>query len=335
MKILVVMGHPAHVHFFRHFIQEMEDRGHDFLVCVKLRENTTRLLDLFGIKHRVFGKTYATGPGKAWGVLANDRRLLRIARGFHPDLTASIAGLYSVHAGALMGIPSLDFTDTEGATLTNHLTFPLATVIATPDCYKGKVPGKKHRPYPGYHELAYLHPHRFTPDPSVPDSAGLEPGDYIVVRLSSLDARHQRKEGAMSVDEKIRLVRSLRELGEVVVDSETPLPRELEPYRLKVPEHEYHHILAHGKLYVGEGATAASEAGVLGTPWIYISRRGRCYLDDQEENYGSGRTVDSLSDAISHSRALCGKDLSQGRKKMLKEKIDVTSWMVELSEELL
>ncbi|MFO8110473.1 MAG: DUF354 domain-containing protein [Thermoplasmata archaeon] len=297
MKLLVVIGHPAHVHFFRHFIAGMEDKGHQCMVCVKVRENTTRLLELFEIPYNIFGKTYNNIPTKAWGVVMNDLRLIQLARRFKPDLTASIAGLYSVHAGACLGVPSIDFMDTEGAKLTNGLTFPFATVIATPDCYKAPVPENKHRKYPGYHELAYLHPDRFQPNPSIIDELGLKVGEYIVVRLSSLDASHQKKEGVMSRDDKIRLVEKLMSLGDVVVDSEYTLPRGLREYGLEVQEHQYHHVLAHAALYVGEGATAASEAGVLGTPWIYISKRSRCYLKDQENNYGLGRRVSTLPKA--------------------------------------
>ncbi|WP_274925696.1 hypothetical protein [Methanogenium marinum] len=31
------MGHPAHVHLFRNFISEMQNRGHEFLVTARKR----------------------------------------------------------------------------------------------------------------------------------------------------------------------------------------------------------------------------------------------------------------------------------------------------------
>ncbi len=316
-------------------MDQMESRGHKIFLAVKERENTTRLLDLYGRDYAIFGKTYPNRPAKAWGILANDLRLLMKVHGFKPDLTMSIAGLYSVHAGAIMGVPSIDFMDTEGAGLTNMVTFPFANVIATPDCYRGKVPKDRHRPYPGYHELAYLHPKRYTPDPSILEDLELKKRDYIVIRFSSLDASHQEKEGVMTAEEKVQLVHELNQVGEVLVDSEYPLPEPLKPYGLHIEEHRYHDLLAHAGLYVGEGATAASEAGVLGVPWIYISGNGRCYLEEQEKEYGLGRKVDSYPRALTSAKEMYGKDLADNRKRLLKDKIDVTSWMIDLAEELL
>ncbi len=335
MKLLVALGHPAHVHFFRHFIDEMESRGHEFKICVKLRENTTRLLDLYEIPYEIFGRTYPDRPSKALGIIRNDLRLLNIAKRFKPDLTASIGGLYSVHTGAALRVPTIDYMDTENAIMTNILTFPLATVIATPDCYHGKVPESKHRPYPGYHELAYLHPDRFNADKGRIKGLGVKPGEYIIVRFSTLDASHQTGEAVLTYNDKIKLVRELEKYGKVLVDTEGKLPVELQKNRLNIPEHHYHDVLAFAALYVGEGATAASEAGVLGVPWVYISGDGRGYLNDQERRYGIGVTVNSKDKALEHAKKVFSGSLEpkKARKKLLEEKIDVTDWMIRLSEE--
>ena len=50
MKILIDIGHPAHVHYFRNFIKIMEDRGHEFLIIAKNRSVTFNLLDSYNIK---------------------------------------------------------------------------------------------------------------------------------------------------------------------------------------------------------------------------------------------------------------------------------------------
>ena len=42
MKLLVDMGHPAHVHFFRHAIRELESRGHE--VRITARDKAGNLL---------------------------------------------------------------------------------------------------------------------------------------------------------------------------------------------------------------------------------------------------------------------------------------------------
>jgi hypothetical protein len=87
-------------------------------------------------------------------------------------------------------------------------------------------------------------------------------------------------------------------------------------------------------MYIGEGATMASEAGVLGVPWIFIYTKRLCYLDDQEENYGLGYTVTDSKEALKIVLDLLKnpnlkKEWGQKRKKLLDEKIDVTEYMTE------
>jgi len=44
MRILVLIGHPAHVHNFRHFISEMEKRGHVLKVLAVEKDISLKLL---------------------------------------------------------------------------------------------------------------------------------------------------------------------------------------------------------------------------------------------------------------------------------------------------
>ncbi|MFO7792368.1 MAG: DUF354 domain-containing protein [Candidatus Saliniplasma sp.] len=336
LKVLLVIAHPAHVHFFKNLIWEMEEEGHEFNLMVKERENTTALMDLLGFEYETFGKTYKSRLGKGIGVVHNDLSLVSKARKFEPDITASIGGLYSVHAGSMLGSTTIDFMDTEIATFTNLLTFPCADVIATPDCYRSQVPKGKHLKYRGYHELAYLHPNRFEPEKWVVHKLGLVPRNYTIVRFSSFDARHQADEGVLTRRDKIDLVRLLSDYGQVVVDSEGPLPQPIRSYSMDIPEHRFHDILAYSRMYIGEGATTASEAGVLGVPWIYLSNKTRGYLEDQEVHYELGAQINTIHDAFFTLRSILEEevevDFNAARKRLLRDKIDVTRWMKRLFE---
>ena len=55
MKILVDIGHPAHVHLFRNLIGEMESAGHRVMVTVRDLPSATGLLDHYGIPYIVIG----------------------------------------------------------------------------------------------------------------------------------------------------------------------------------------------------------------------------------------------------------------------------------------
>ncbi|MFW6038200.1 MAG: DUF354 domain-containing protein [Candidatus Saliniplasma sp.] len=338
MKVLLVIAHPAHVHFFKNLIREMEDEGHEFLLMVKKRENTVTLLDLYGFEYETFGKTYTSKLGKGLGVIHNDVSLIKKAKKFEPDITASIGGLYSVHAGSVLGAYTIDFMDTEIADFTNLLTFPCADTIVTPDCYKGSVPKKKHLKYRGYHELAYLHPKRFKPDKNIVRDMGLKPKDYTIVRFSTMDASHQSDESILSRRDKIDLVRLLADYGDVIVSSEHKVPASIKKYEANIPEHRFHEVLAYSRLYIGEGATTASEAGVLGVPWIFLSNKIRGYLENQELKYELGAQIDTTHEAFFTLRSILEEtievDFNAARKRLLRDKIDVTAWMKRLFEHI-
>jgi predicted glycosyltransferase len=87
---------------------------------------------------------------------------------------------------------------------------------------------------------------------------------------------------------------------------------------------------------VSEGATIASEAGVMGVPNIYVNPLVRCYNKDLE-SYGLAVNITGF-DAVSRwiNKLLDGPsektEWQRRRQKMLSEKIDVTAllvWFVE------
>jgi predicted glycosyltransferase len=40
MRILIDVLHPAHVHFFRNFHTEMEERGHELCITARSKDRT-------------------------------------------------------------------------------------------------------------------------------------------------------------------------------------------------------------------------------------------------------------------------------------------------------
>ena len=49
MKILIDIGHPAHLHYYRNFIKLMQDKGHDFVIIARDKEVIFRLLKFYKI----------------------------------------------------------------------------------------------------------------------------------------------------------------------------------------------------------------------------------------------------------------------------------------------
>ncbi|HSM02051.1 MAG TPA: DUF354 domain-containing protein [Acidimicrobiia bacterium] len=335
MKILVDVLHPAHVHFFRHFITDVESQGHDVRVTARDKEMTLELLDRLGIPARVLSSRRSGVIGLGSELVTRTARLIREARRSRPDVMVGIMGPSIAPAGRLLRIPSVVFYDTENAGRTNRWVYPMASAVCTPDCYQGPVRGRHHT-YAGYHELAYLHPNRFTPDPTVPARAGIDSGEpYGIVRFVSWQASHDLGEAGLTLPQKREIVRAVARHGRVVISSEAPLPDDLESLRVPaelVPS--IHHLLAGARAIVGESATMTSEAAVLGVPAVYLAGRRLGYTDEQENRYGLVRTIrpgdlEEALDAVDRAMTMAEADRGTRRSSLLADKIDTTRWVVD------
>ncbi|KAF5432073.1 hypothetical protein C5S35_17585, partial [Candidatus Methanophagaceae archaeon] len=211
--------------------------------------------------------------------------------------------------------------------------------ICTPSCFKKDL-GKKQVRYNGYHELAYLHPNYFTPDPAVLDEIGLNKDDAsIILRFVSWSASHDV--GQHGIKNRIELVRELEKYGRVLITSEGLLDDRLEKYKIKVSPEKLHDLLFYASLYVGEGATTASECAVLGTHAIFVNTLRLGYTDEEEEKY---QLVYNFADKETMEKEAFDKalellennDLKQEgknkRERLLEDKIDVTAFMCEFVE---
>ncbi|MDP7078604.1 MAG: DUF354 domain-containing protein [Candidatus Undinarchaeales archaeon] len=338
MRTLVDINHPAHVHFFRCAVKELRDRGHEVLITARNKECEYALLDAYGLEYTDLGTHYKGLAGKAVGMLAIDARLAKVARRFRPHVLTGIHNTYAAHVSRLTRARSVVFTDTEHARLANTITFPFAHRIVTPACFRLDL-GPKHRRYRGYHELAYLRPERFTPDPVMIERTGVDPDEpFVVVRLVSWGASHDVGHRGLGQRESLRLVRALEKEARVVVTTEEAAGRELARNVVSIPPHEMHHLLAFASLYIGEGATMASEAAVLGTPALYVNPLDLGYMAEQEERYGlvhrfleKGTTADDLLEAALPllTEPDAQKRTAAARERLLEETEDVTEVICE------
>lgn len=331
MKALVQTSHPAHVHFFKHFIWEADNAGYDVKVIANKRKMVRELLDSYEIEHEVVAEP-------ANFIVRSQLRFTlgtyRAAKEFDPDVLLSVGGTSIAHASKFVRGDSYIFYDTEHATIQNAITYPFADRIYTPDCYQGDI-GRNQIRYPGYQELAYLHPNRFTPDPSIRELADLNEDErFIILRLVSWEAIHDLGDsGFVNVQD---VVRALEDQGvRVLITSEAELPPELKEYRVRVPPHRIHDLMYYADLFIGESATMATESAVLGTPAIFVSSSRRGYTDELEERYGlvfnfseNDRQQRSLEKALSILDGYDPETWSSRRERMLNDKIDATEMMV-------
>jgi predicted glycosyltransferase len=335
MKILFDLGHPAHVHLFKNTMKTLKERNHEIYIGVREREMTKYLIERYGFKYQSMGKVSKNLTEKVVDLFNFERRLLRLAIKIKPTLLVSTGSIASAHVSKIINVPHIAFGDTEDNRFVQYLAFPFTATICTPSCFKVKVNPKKHVSYNGYHELAYLHPNWFKPDSSVLDNLDLAKDDkFIIVRFSSWDASHDiGQRGFNSMEERITFIKTLEKYGKIFVTSEIPLPKSLEKNRLNISPEKIHDLLYYATMYIGGGATLASEAGVLGVPWIWISAgQMRGYLEDQEKNYGLGYCLRTPQQALERAIELLESvnlksEWQKKKEKLLNRKIDVTKFM--------
>jgi predicted glycosyltransferase len=338
MRVLIDILHPAHVHFFRNFYAEMTERGHEVCITARDKDRSVELLQALRLPYQQISQQRNRG-GLVVEMAQRTPRLMKIMRSFRPDVMTGIMGPSIAVAGALRPrrVPSVVFYDTEFAVQTNRFVYPLAYSVCTPDCYQGRVPGR-HLSYAGYHELAYLHPKRFQPDPGVLAEFGVSPGEpYSIVRFVSWQAVHDRQERGLTIKQKRYLVELLQQRGRVLISSEGQLAPDLEELAVHGPVEKIHHLLAQASLVVGESATMSSEAAVLGVPAVFIATTGRGYTDDEERRYGLVRhftedQYDMALSAIEEITTAPRETWQAARQRLLDEKVDVTGWMVDYFE---
>ena len=270
-KILFDIGHPAHVHYFRNVIRQLELNGKDIYVIARNKDVTLKLLDDYeiGYVNRGAGGLNFFGRILYWFKVVFIT--YRYARKIKPNLIVSFAGTYASHASKFCGVPHICFTDTEAARVAIFALLPFTKLLITPKCFKASY-GKKHVRFNSLFELAYLSPKVYTPSNDIYSILNIPKNDpYIILRFVSWTATHDIGEKGMSTKLKLELIGELSKYARVLISSEGQLSEEFMPYKINIPSNKMHDALAFSSLYFGESPTMTTESALLGTPAICIS----------------------------------------------------------------
>jgi predicted glycosyltransferase len=268
MRIVVDIGHPAHVHLFKNFVWEMEKRGHEILITTSKKDVSIQLLDAYGFDYTNLGSYGFSIVRKIMNIPVMDLRMYRAVKSFKPDIFVGMASVRAAHVSKLMRKTSITFQDTEPGIYHAKILCNLFTdAILTPSSFKKEL-GTKQIRYNGYHELAYLHPNYLKPNPAVLDELGLTRDDtFIILRFTAW--RSHIEVGQQGIQDRTTLVRELEKYGQVFITSEGRLDGGLAKYKIKVSPEKMHDLMYYATLLYSEGATMASECAVLGTHAIY------------------------------------------------------------------
>ena len=346
MNILIDIGHPGHVHLLHGVAEELKRHGHTLHYSVRDIPVAKRLMERYGMTPWIdLGGKKDSLVGKAKTVFSQDIQLLWYVQHNHIGLGLS-SGLVLSHVSKLTSMKSIMFDDDDDAAepLLVKYGHPLTDIVFTPDCIQRKT---KHAVYyAGTHELAYLHPSRFIPDPAVLQRAGIEDGErFFIMRFVALKGHHDVGQQGLTFEQKKSLVELLKPHGRVIITSERTIEPEFEAYRLPVPPEDIHSLMAYSSMFLGDSQTMTSEAAVLGIPALkcntFAGRLSVPNMLEQKYNLCFAYQPAQFEEMYRHIEQLLARnpeelknEWQEKRTRMLKEMIDPTEFFVNHIEKM-
>ena len=209
MRILIDIGHPAHVHLFKHFAQFMLLNGHEILFTLRDKENEAYLMSKFNLPFKNLGRHFISKKGKLIGLIKFSYLVYKTALKFKPDYSLSHGSIYAALASRLINKPHISLEDTFNFEQI-RLYKPFTKVILTSG-YSHPDLGINNIDYNSYHELAYLHQNYFSPNRGnkyKTDSV------RILLRFVAWEATHDAKSKGISLEMKRKAIEEFKKFGE-------------------------------------------------------------------------------------------------------------------------
>ncbi len=294
MNVLIQLSHPAHFHLYKIVAKNLMEEGNKVLFVIKSKDILETLLQNAGLPYVNINQHAHRGSkfGILWDMFVREWRIIKLCRKHKIDLlTGSTPDV--AHAGWWLHKWRVNTGEDDLAVVPAFakIASPFIQSFVAPDpCDAGPVENRTAH-YPGYHEMAYLHPNHFTPDPKIVEAYGINTSKpYFILRFASLNAHHDNGIKGINTEVAQRLIDILSPHGRIYITSERPLEPQFEQYRIKINPLDMHHVMAFASLYIGDSQTMAAEAGVLGVPFVrfndFVGRIG--YLRELEDTYELG-----------------------------------------------
>ena len=294
MNVLIQLSHPAHFHLYKIVAKNLIEDGNIVLFVIKSKDILETLLQNAGLSYVNINQHTHRGSklGILWDMFVREWRIIKLCRKHKIDLITGSTP-ETAHVSWLLRLHGVNTGEDDAAVISMFIKIakPFIDGYVAPDpCEMGPVEPKTAH-YPGYHELAYLHPNHFTPLREVVEGYGIDvEKPYFVLRFASLNAHHDSGIKGINTEVAQRLIDILSPHGRIYITSERPLEPQFEQYRIHINPLDMHHVMAFASLYIGDSQTMAAEAGVLGVPFVrfndFVGRIG--YLRELEDVYELG-----------------------------------------------
>ncbi len=327
-KILFDIGHPAQVHNFKNIYWDLEKRGWRGLFVTKDKEICVELLEKYNLPFIVLSRNRKGLLKKILFLVKDIVKFYSILNEFKPDIVLNRMSIHATLLSKILRVRQISLADTENSL---NLSFLTETILTATSFRKSF--GDKHLRYRGNIELFYLHPNRFRADDTIYELLNIRKDKrYAIIRFVSWNAHHDIGQKGFSYQQKIELVKKLSEKIEVFISSEVELPPELEKYKITIPIDRIDDALYFASLYIGEGATMASESAMLGTPAIYVNSLNDAGIFKELEKEGLFYIITDGKEATLKAMDIINnkskKDYIEKRDNYIKKKIDVTAFLV-------
>ncbi len=334
MKILFDIGHPAHLHLFRNFIDYLTKKNVEYLITSRDKDVTNNLLTHYKYNFVSLSKSKKSFLGLIYELIKRDIQTLKFHRK-HKFTHAFGTSVSIAHLSIFTKVKSYNFCEDDDnvVPIQAALIYPFTTKIINPECLRYLKWKNKRILVPSYHELAYLHPNNFIPDEFVLKKYKLVKGKYIIVRFSALVAHHDTNAKGISKE-------LWTEIQSVIADFTIIKSVENEKSHTIAPS-DMHHVLAFAKMIICDSQTMAAESMVLGVPSIRINTFvGKIsYLEELENQYKLGygflpteksKIIETINNLINDNNI---DKVWQNRKaEMLSDKVDLNKWMIDFFE---
>ena len=347
-KFLFFIVHPSKYHVFKHTINILKSKGHQCDIIITSKDVLEALIKNEGWDYtNIFpeGRKIKGIPTKLAAIYNSFRTVIRIKNFigkkkydlFITDDLLVINGWYKK-------IPCLLLQDDDITVVPEtQLLFLFSSRILSPTVSNMGRFNHKKIPFLGFKELGGLHPNRFKPDYSIVEKFNPTKSKYNIIRLVSLQATHDIGKKGITNEDLNRIINKLESKGnKVFITSERKLPSDFEKYRIEIKPNDISHALYYAEFLISDSQTMSSESGVLGTPYIrfndFVAKIS--YLNELELTYKLGIGVKTNQKQLlfeSIDALLENKNLKEEwflkRKRMLKEKIDLTEFLIWIFED--
>jgi len=274
-RLLIDVGHPAHVHLFNELASVLALKGWDILFTLREKGESKALLIAYKLPLIAYGHSENKPISKIFSVIGKCIDLNKIFKSFQPTLSISHGSFYLSLVSWYNNTPNITLEDT-GNMEQILLYLPFTQTILTPNSYHHDH-GKKQIRYNSFHEAAYIN---VVAEKNRRQNHGYKP-NVILIRLVDWTATHDIGHHGLSIETILELLKLGDEETEFKILSEKSLPVELKNYELFIAPDQLHEYLLRVKLYIGEGATLASECAIMGIPTIYVNPLKAGVIDEK------------------------------------------------------